>query len=382
MSRRNWINLFSNRQSIELSSDLERGYEAALLIQSLELEYYGDRQIRPDLKLSVPRSVQATILRRFKTALAICRNSAANLSDQRGQLDSQELRQLQLIESVVSRYGSQRSSSSPSISRSPDALPRSLLGVFDSIRLQLDPSTEDNLVAGYRRRRDTTLISLKVLLLLVLVPLLVQQIAGTYLISPAVNQLSPELPFLSYPKPQLEERAAEKLRLYKQELEFDAFLKGVQPLDDGALRDKLTEKAMELKHDADQESLKAIKNVFADLTGLIAFAVVCFMSRDELRVLRGFVDEAVYGLSDSAKAFAIILFTDIFVGYHSPEGWSVLLEGIADHFGLPSSQSFVNLFIATFPVVLATIFKYWIFRYLNRVSPSSVATLKGMNGGG
>ena len=382
MSRRNWINLFSNSQSIELSSDLERGYEAALLIQSLELEYYGDRQIRPDLKLSVPRSVQATILRRFKTALAICRNSAANLSDQRGQLDSQELRQLQLIESVVSRYGSQRSSSSPSISRSPDALPRSLLGVFDSIRLQLDPSTEDNLVAGYRRRRDSTLISLRVLLLLVLVPLLVQQIAGTYLISPAVNQLSPELPFLSYPKPQLEERAAEKLRLYKQELEFDAFLKGVQPLDDGALRDKLTEKATELKHDADQESLKAIKNVFADLTGLIAFAVVCFMSRDELRVLRGFVDEAVYGLSDSAKAFAIILFTDIFVGYHSPEGWSVLLEGIADHFGLPSSQSFVNLFIATFPVVLATIFKYWIFRYLNRVSPSSVATLKGMNGGG
>ena len=66
MSRRNWINLFSNSQAIELSSDLERGYEAALLIQSLELEYYGDRQIRPELKLSVPRSVQATILRRFK----------------------------------------------------------------------------------------------------------------------------------------------------------------------------------------------------------------------------------------------------------------------------------------------------------------------------
>ena len=75
MSRRNWINLFSNSQAIELSSDLERGYEAALLIQSLELEYYGDRQIRPELKLSVPRSVQATILRRFKTALAICRNT-------------------------------------------------------------------------------------------------------------------------------------------------------------------------------------------------------------------------------------------------------------------------------------------------------------------
>ncbi|MFO0002902.1 MAG: hypothetical protein ACK559_17400, partial [bacterium] len=26
--------------------------------------------------------------------------------------------------------------------------------------------------------------------------------------------------------------------------------------------------------------------------------------------------------------------------------------------------------------------KYWIFRYLNRVSPSAVATLRNMNGGG
>ena len=63
MGRRNWINLFNKSQSIELSSDLERGYEAALLIQSLELEFYGDRQVRPDLELSVPRTVQASILR-------------------------------------------------------------------------------------------------------------------------------------------------------------------------------------------------------------------------------------------------------------------------------------------------------------------------------
>jgi hypothetical protein len=122
--------------------------------------------------------------------------------------------------------------------------------------------------------------------------------------------------------------------------------------------------------------------VLADLAALLAFVVVCITSREELRVLRGFFDEAVYGLSDSAKAFAIILFTDIFVGFHSPEGWTVLLGGIANHFGFPARENFVLLFIATFPVILATIFKYWIFRYLNRVSPSSVATLRGMNGGG
>ena len=60
MAIRNWINTFGQAKAREINSDLERGYEAALLIQSLELEYYGDRPIRPELELSIPSSVQAT----------------------------------------------------------------------------------------------------------------------------------------------------------------------------------------------------------------------------------------------------------------------------------------------------------------------------------
>ena len=337
MSRRNWINIFSRGQGFDLSNDLERGYESALLIQNFELEFYGDRLVRPDVELGVPKSVQASILRRFRAALLICRTTLESVERNRGQLDIQELRQLQLIEAVVSRYGYQLpSGGSPAISRSPEALPRSLLGFFDTVRRQLDPASEETVVAGFRRRRNSTLVSLRILLLLILVPLLIQQVAGAYLISPAVNRLSPELAFLSYPKPKLEEEAVEKLRIYKQELEFDALLNSDRPLEADELRQKLAEKAVQLKEEADGLSVQAVKNVFSDLSALIAFAVVCFVSRDDLRVMRGFFDEAVYGLSDSAKAFAIILFTDIFVGFHSPEGWTVLLNGIAKHLGLPS----------------------------------------------
>lgn len=382
MAPRNWIGLFSSSQDAALANDLERGYEAALLIQSLELEYYGDRRVRPNLELSVPRSVQASILRKFRTALEICRSTLELLKEQRPQLDVQELRQLQLIEGVVDRYAPRRSPGLGRQSAPPDPLPRSLLGVFDSVRRQLDPASEESVVAGFRRRRDSTLVSLRILLLLVLVPLLIQQVSGTYLIAPALEHFSPQLSFLSESKPQLEERAVEQLRVYKEELEFEALLKGEDPPSSEQLVQKLTQRAAELKQDADQESVRALRNVLSDFAGLIAFVVLCLVSRKQLRVLRGFLDEAIYGLSDSAKAFAIILFTDIFVGYHSPEGWTVLLQGIAHHLGLPAQENFIMLFIATFPVILATIFKYWIFRYLNRVSPSSVATLKGMNGGG
>ena len=112
---------------------------------------------------------------------------------------------------------------------------------------------------------------------------------------------------------------------------------------------------------------------------LIAFGFVVAFSRREIEIVKSFLDGILYNLSDSAKAFLIILFTDIFVGFHSPHGWEVILEGLSRHFGLPENRQFNFLFIATFPVILDTVLKYWIFRYLNRISPSAVATYRNMN---
>jgi hypothetical protein len=381
MGLTDWMGAFGRARSLDVSNDLERGYEAALLIQSIELEYYNDRPVRPELELRIPKPLQAQVLRRFRAALQVCRQAMDRTEPYRRELAGQELRQLQLVESVVARYDQARQPL-PSISRSPEMLPRSLIGVVDQVRRQLDPEAEASVVAGFRRRRDSTLVSLRILLLLILVPILVQQVSRSYIVSPLVDRIAPENAFLSYPKPKLEERAVERLRLYQGEIEFDALLHDKALPTREELHVQLAEKARELKEEADQESTNAVKNVLADLFGLIGFALVCVFGQRDIQVLRSFVDELVYGLSDSAKAFAIILFTDIFVGFHSPEGWTVLLEGVTEHLGLPTGQNFILLFIATFPVVLATIFKYWIFRYLNRVSPSSVATLRNMNGGG
>jgi hypothetical protein len=380
MGLTDWMGTFGRAQSFDLSSDLERGYEAALLIQSIEMEHYNDRPVRPELELSIPRAVQAQLLRRFRAALQVCRQARESLAPYRKELSGQELRQFQLIDTVVGRYSGTRQEL-PALSRSPEMLPRSLVSVVDQVRRQLDPEAEASVVAGFRRRRDSTLVSLRILLLLVLVPVLVQQVSRSYVVSPLVDRFAPDNAFLTYPRPQLEEKAVEKLRVYQAEIEFDALLEGKPMPSREELQAELAERARILKEEADQESTHAVKNVLADVCGFLGFVIVGVAGRRDIQVLRGFIDELVYGLSDSAKAFAIILFTDIFVGFHSPEGWTVLLDGVADHLGLPAQENFVMLFIATFPVVLATIFKYWIFRYLNRVSPSSVATLRNMNGG-
>lgn len=381
MGLTDWMGAFGRARSLDLSHDLERGYEAALLIQSIELEHYNDRPVRPELELRLPRGMQAQILRRFKAALQVCRQTLEQVEPYRQELSGQEMRQIQLVEAVASRYDDKRSEL-PTISRSPEVLPRTLLGVVDQVRRQLDPEAEASVVAGFRRRRDSTLVSLRLVLLLILVPILMQQFSRAYIVSPLVDRLSPDHPFVSYPRPQLEEKAVQKLRIYQAEIEFEALLRNEPLPSREQMQQQLNQRAHELQEEAQQESTHAVKNVLADGFGLLGFLLVCLLGQRDLQVLRGFIDELVYGMSDSAKAFAIILFTDIFVGFHSPEGWTVLLEGVAHHLGLPPRENFIMLFIATFPVVLATIFKYWIFRYLNRVSPSSVATLRNMNGGG
>lgn len=260
-------------------------------------------------------------------------------------------------------------------------LPRSILGTLNRIKRDLDPKSEAEVVRNFRSSKAKTLISIRLILLLIIVPLLVQQLSKSFIVGPIVDRVwNPEQTgiFLNY---ELEEEALQEFNEFKERLEFERLL-GIEPAGAAESPDGeaiLQEKAKEIAESYSGVSANAIKNIFSDILSAIAFAVVLLTNRQGLEILKSFIDETVYGLSDSAKAFIIILFTDIFVGFHSPHGWEVLLEGTARHFGLPANRDFIFLFIATFPVILDTIFKYWIFRYLNRISPSAVATYKTMN---
>lgn len=364
---------------------LEVATAAALRIQTIELRHFQGDLARFDQELDLSSGRLALVARQFRQAMAVCKRELPELQACRGTFTPEQRQQLHLVEEVVGAYhqqGSGNASRDSGLSQAPEVVPRSLLGFFSQMQNRLAPGGEAATVEGFRRRRDSTLVSLRILLLLVVVPLLFQQFSRTLLVSPLVDRIAPAVPVIMYTRGTLEERAVEKLRIYKEELEFEALLRGeaVPSIED--MQSSLRRRANELQTENARDSTTAIKNLLSDGFGVLGFALVCLLCREELRVLRSFFDEIVYGLSDSAKAFVIILFTDMFVGYHSPEGWNVLLQGISEHLGLPPDPGFIGLFVATFPVILATIFKYWIFRYLNRVSPSSVATLRNMNGGG
>ena len=271
------------------------------------------------------------------------------------------------------------------ISDQTSVLPRSLLRTLNRIKREIDPKSseaEEEVVQTFRTSRDKTAISIRFLLILIIVPLLTHQITKTFIISPIIEtyfiheERQEQVLFLNR---DFQEEALIELQRYEETLHFKEML-GMRPeMSDEEMEEKVKEKAEEIAREYRHRGTNAIENIIADLLSVIAFALVIYFSQEQIAVLKSFIDEFIYGLSDSAKAFIIILSTDMFVGYHSPHGWEVILEEIGRHFGLPENREFNFLFIATFPVILDTIFKYWIFRYLNRISPSAVATYRNMN---
>uniref|UniRef100_A0A6N2NJ38 Cytochrome f large domain-containing protein n=1 Tax=Salix viminalis TaxID=40686 RepID=A0A6N2NJ38_SALVM len=119
-----------------------------------------------------------------------------------------------------------------------------------------------------------------------------------------------------------------------------------------------------------KETIQLIKMHNADrIYTILHFStnIICFVIlsvNEELIILNSWIQEFIYNLSDTIKALSILLLTDLCIGFHSPTD-----------FGFAHNDQIISGLVSTFPVIFDTIFKYWIFRYLNRVSPSLVGTI-------
>lgn len=258
-------------------------------------------------------------------------------------------------------------------------LPKSIKKTIDKVKNDLNPKAEEEVVNAFRRSRAKTVIALRLFALLIIVPLLTQQISKNFFILPMVEKFRGGETAQVFLNSEMKEEALKELQTFREELELESLIGSAPPLKPEVMEEEVKHKAVELAGEFRQKSNSAVSNVFADIVALLAFGFVLLFRRQDIAVLKSFIDNIVYGLSDSAKAFAIILTTDIFVGFHSPHGWEVLLEGLANHLGVAANHSAISLFIATVPVIADTMVKYWLFRSLSQMSPSTLATLKEMD---
>lgn len=258
-------------------------------------------------------------------------------------------------------------------------IPRSINKIFEKFKKELDPNAEIEALEEFKISKYHTVASVKYILILIIAPIIVNQVTKNFFLGPIVDHLwNIEEPSVFLNESQ-EERAFAELERFEEKLHFEILIGKIPEASYQLMNNQITHKALELAQEYSNESVNAVKNIIADIISIITFLVILSTTKRQISILKSFINQVIYSLSDTAKAFLIILFTDIFVGFHSPHGWEVIIEVMLRHLGLPESRDLIFIFIATFPVVLDTIFKYWIFRYLNKISPSAVATYHSMN---
>jgi hypothetical protein len=417
-------------------SVLESAYREALAIKALEDQYYDGGKIAfgPGQSRTVydyVRSLRDRKLLQIRTNLTQFRvnsfllNQTPKAADASSELDPGDtedeavLDQLNLIESVIGKYrespedqlaaaATQMSREDSQLARggrrSPESSPdaqtevaevvdpaiidaesspssRKRIGFLGGslLRRELDPQYEQKVVRELRLQRQQNQVALRWLAILVLVPLLIGLLSRHFVFGPLLGTYSDKYPNQVELSNEIQEEFAFNLNRYKEQLEVKALLGIIPEMSPEQQQDLLSEKATELWREAREEELNGLKNLMADLLALAVFAGLVYFNRSRLTILRSATNRTFLSLSDPGKVFVFILVTDMFVGFHSAEGWTVLLNGIGNHFGLPENEAAIGLFIATVPVFLDSCIKFWIFSYLTRFSPSSSAIYERMN---
>nr|YP_009425471.1 chloroplast envelope membrane protein [Austroblechnum melanocaulon]ASU94137.1 chloroplast envelope membrane protein [Austroblechnum melanocaulon] len=127
-------------------------------------------------------------------------------------------------------------------------------------------------------------------------------------------------------------------------------------------------------------NIQLLLQLLTDVISIAIPALLLITGRKRLAVSNSRIQESFYSLNDTMKAFSILPLTDLCVGFHSPHGWEIVIGSPSEHFGLIPNKYVISRLVSTFPVILDTVSKYWIFRHLNRTSPSIVATYHTMSG--
>jgi hypothetical protein len=413
---------------------LDTAYTAAREIKALEAQYYDGRPITytPDQNKTVydyVRSLRDRKLIQVRTNLTQFRLNSFLLNQSPGETseprvgglaeDPSVIEKLTFIESVISPY---RESPEDELARAaalmdgedrktvPDNgaakvtekdVRTSVAEVIDPVIIETeldgqrqrglgflggsllgrkpDPKYEQKVVQQLRLERKQNQVAVRWLAILILVPLMVGLISRHFLFEPLLGNYADRNPDQIELSEEIETEFGIELTRYRERLEVQELLGIIPELSPDAKREQLADKATDLWREAREAELNGLKNLLADLVAVGTFAGLVYFNRSRLKILRSATNRTFLSLTDPVKVFLFILVTDMFVGFHSAEGWSVLLGGVGRHFGLAENEAAVGMFIATVPVFLDSCIKFWIFSYLTRFSPASSAVYERMN---
>lgn len=214
--------------------------------------------------------------------------------------------------------------------------------------------------------------------LFILGPLLLSTCVRLSLIDPLVHAVQGDVHFhLDLSEEQYDE-VAEKVGETKEVMEYEMLMHRAPHLNHHDLEDKLKEEGLKLERHEREKSLNVVSNTLSDALTFIVLIAAAISYSKNLDQIRQNILLKFLSLEVSTQAFALILVADVFVGYHSAEGWVTFLELVYGRYTvieIEEVEDFIRLFVATVPVMMNVAFKFWVYRYLRKLSPGTQIVL-------
>ncbi|KAL2503311.1 CemA-like proton extrusion protein-related [Forsythia ovata] len=245
-------------------------------------------------------------------------------------------------------------------------------GLIKSVRDLVLGREDDDILYEDRVFRYASFNSAKFMAILVIVPWALDFLVHDYVLMPFLDRYVKTVPLAAQ---MLDVRKNQKLEMVKAlKLEQARYRLEVEigkspPLADEELYLELRHKALELRDDRRLENRKAFANIWSDMVFGVSLFGLLYFNQSKVALLKFTGYKILSNISDTGKAFLIILITDIFLGYHSESGWQTLVEVIVEHYGIEVDQAAITIFICLVPVIIDACVKLWLFKFLPRLSP-------------
>lgn len=283
-------------------------------------------------------------------------------------------------ESEYSLLGIERSGLTIISYESIGLLPRSITRTLSRFKAELMDQSSSLVLQEFRLAKYQALASLQYVGCLIIIPLSISILSQKCVSEPLINHWWNNYHSQIFLTSFQEEKALEKLQEIEELFWLDKIMANSSfSLQSQNLTREIHQQTIELVQNYNDDSIETISHLLTDIIYFVTLGGSFILGKERLVILNSWVQELFYSLSDTMKAFFILLSTDLCIGFHSPHGWEIVISSCLEHFGFVHNKRVISCFVSTFPVILDTVFKYLIFRHLNRISPSIVATYHTMN---
>lgn len=258
-------------------------------------------------------------------------------------------------------------------------VPRSIIRTISRFSAELRGQSASLVIAEFRLAKYQAVASLQYFGCLIFLPWIISGISKHFFFEPFAQNWWNSSHLQIFLCVEQQEKALKELKNLEELLWLDMIMTNEESLKKNELMIQIREISMKLADKYNHDSINTVINPFTDLVAILTIGLLLIWGKKRLTILNSWSQEVFHSLSDTMKAFLIVFLADLCIGFHSRHGWEVLTRLFLEHLGFPYSQHLISCFTSIAPVIFHTLFKYWVFRDLSRISPSIVANYDAMN---